>query len=265
MTIESHANPKFKYLKKLQKSRSRKKEGYFILEGRPELDIALKQGLTCDSLYYSPAYLSEIELTQLLEVTKGEFPKVYSLKKELFDELAYQHVPGNLIGVFKAFDFELDQLDFDQPVVILENIEKPGNLGAILRTCDALGVQQVVCINTNMDLFNPNVLRNSRGAVFGVKCCFADNAVLFQKLKAHNYCIVAAAINENAIPYTELNLDSRPLALVFGSESKGLDFFWLNNAEAHAIIPLNGIVDSLNVSISVAILASHFISKQRSS
>lgn len=261
MTIESHANPKFKYLKRLSKSRNRKKEGYFILEGRPELDFALKQGLVCDSLYYSPAYINEIELAYLLNLNEGTQPKVFSLKKELFDELAYQHVPGNLLGVFKAFEHEIEHLDFNGPIVILENIEKPGNLGAIMRTCDALGIHQLVCTNTTMDLFNPNVLRNSRGAVFSVKCCFVENEVIHNQLKTNNYQIIAAAINDEAIPFYKIKKGSRPLAIVFGSESQGLEPYWLNKADACAIIPLKGIVDSLNVSVSVAMIASHFFSE----
>lgn len=250
--ITSHSNPRFKYLKSLSKSRNRKKEGVFLMEGRPELDLALNKGLVPELIVLCESYANEDVILPLL---KGQPPSLIKLPKALFDELAYQQVPGNFMALFAAWDTSLEALSGKGHLVVLESVEKPGNLGAILRSCDAFGVQELIVANTEIDLFNPNVLRNSRGAVFSVNCAFCSNEEAADFIERKELRMLAAALSDQACDYRSVAQDT-PVALVLGAESKGLSPFWLNRA-SHIMIPMRGTVDSLNVSVSCAVMLSH--------
>lgn len=250
--IESFSNPKFKFLKRLSKSRNRKKEGVFLMEGRPELDLAIKSGLIPQTIVFTDAYISLEEINGLY---KNAGNVAIKLNKALFEDLAYQHVSGNFMAVFESFDVAAEDLDWTQTVVVLENVEKPGNLGAILRTCDAFGIRNVVLTASSIDIFNPNTLRNSRGAFFGIKCAQSNNEGLLQIIRNHGLSVYAAALVENAIHYNAWKPES-PCVLVFGAESTGLSDFWLRNADQCVVIPMSGITDSLNLSVTVGILLS---------
>lgn len=253
--ISSHSNPKYKYLKSLSKSRNRKKENVYLMEGRPELDIALGKGLEPEWIAFSESYITLEELEHL--GVSDSTPKL-RLSKALFDDLAYQHVPGNFMAVFPSWDVTPNSLDFSKPIVVLESVEKPGNLGAILRSCDAFGIADVLVTETDIDLFNPNVLRNSRGAVFSVRCSFCSNEEAHALLSENGADIYAAALTEGAIDYRQVERKP-PLAMVFGAESIGLSSFWLERAQP-VVIPMAGTVDSLNVSVSCAVILSHLSS-----
>ncbi|MEX2597762.1 MAG: TrmH family RNA methyltransferase [Salibacteraceae bacterium] len=253
-TIESFSNPQYKFLKSLSKSRNRRKEERFLMEGRPELDVAFQQGLKPELIAYCDFYISEVELAKL--ISNSDFQLLH-LKKELFESITYQHVRGNFLAVFSSFYHRLDDIDVDGDLLILEKVEKPGNLGAILRTADALGYKTVICTETEIDLFNPNVLRNSRGALFGLKTVFASNEQTLEFLEKNNFKIYAAALTDQAEDYRMIRDINEKLALIFGSESKGLSDFWLYCAHQHVIIPMHGVVDSLNLSVTLAILACY--------
>ena len=162
----------------------------------------------------------------------------------------------NFIGVFPAFLNDLAMINDDEPIVVLEKVEKPGNLGAILRTCDALGVKNIIATESPVDLFNPNILRNSRGAIFSTTCVFASNEEVLKFLKRRNSQVYCAALTEGSEDYRKVNLQKNN-AYVFGSEAHGLSDFWLSSSDQNIIIPMQGEVDSLNVSVSVAIILSH--------
>ena len=140
---------------------------------------------------------------------------------------------------------------------MLENLEKPGNLGAVIRTCDALGIKQVLVSNSEIDLFNPNVLRNSRGCIFNVDVVFTSNQEASEYLNQNKVKSLAAVLSPTAKDFKSIN-NQEIEALIFGAESTGLSSFWLDQEIQHIIIPMNGVADSLNLSVSVAILASHF-------
>ncbi len=225
------------------------------MEGRPELDIAFNSHLVPQTIVYCDSYTSLEDLSTFSAKGDG---KLLKLSRALFDDLAYQHVPGNFMAVFESRNYSLNDLSGNAPLVVLESVEKPGNLGAILRTCDALGIQELIVTETAMDLYNPNVLRNSRGAAFTVKTVFCSNEEALSYIKAHHILPMAAALTLGAKDYRELS--SGKHAYVFGPESTGLSDFWLENASEHLVIPMRGVVDSLNVSVSAAILLSHFTS-----
>jgi len=254
--IESFSNARFKWLKGLAKSRNRRKEGLFLMEGRVELELALRLGHTPRLIAFTSSYITQIEFRSFgFDPNEVEW---IALSKALFDTLAYQQVPGNFIAVFPTFEPALEQEG--GLMAVLEGVEKPGNLGAILRTCDALGIKQVIVTNSEIDLFNPNVIRNSRGAIFTVKCAFFSNEQAKDFLRSSKRSIVAAALTEDAVKYTSLD-QTDAMALVMGAESKGLTDFWMLIADQKVVIPMLGAVDSLNLSVSFAILASHMLSR----
>jgi len=257
MVIESFSNPKYKYLLSLSKSKTRKKEGVFLMEGKVENELAFRTGHIPKIVVFSEAYTSQEGIQHLYGNTQTQF---IQLSKALFDALSYQHVPGNYICVFTSFEYTLEALESDGPFVVLEKIEKPGNLGAILRTCDALGVKNIIATQSPVDLFNPNILRNSRGAVFTTKCVFTSNEDAFSYLKQGGREIYSAALNESSVDYrsTQTKPDA---AFVFGSEAFGLSDYWLSHSDQKIIIPMLGVVDSLNVSVSVAIVISHHMNR----
>lgn len=252
--IQSHSNPRFKQIKGLLKSRTRKQGDTFLMEGRPELDHALKLGWKPLQVLYCEAYIDLESIESLLDTSRVE---VLHLAKALFDDLAYQSVPENFMVVFEKRTIEMSALDPKKPCVLLEGIEKPGNLGAILRTCDALGVDQLIVCESDIDLFNPNVLRNSRGAAFSVKTVFASNEEALTFAQSGGKKILAAALTEEAVDFKKIPVTNGSV-YCFGAESKGLSSFWLKHADHHLVIPMRGVVDSLNVSISVAMMLAHF-------
>lgn len=249
LEITSFSNPKYKHLKSLAKSRSRRKEGLFIAEGRPELDVAIQAGIPPVLAVFCESYISQNELVNIV----GDKVEMLLLSKALFDDLVYQQVPGNFIALFKSWENGFDKLSSSGNVVVLEALEKPGNLGAVLRTCDAAGVSDVIVCGSNIDLFNPNVIRNSRGAAFTVNVVFCSNEEAFYYLKSRELPVYAAALSDAAVNYIEVK-GSQPMALVFGAESKGLSEFWTNQSDKQIIIPMQGTVDSLNLSVSVAVI-----------
>jgi len=254
--IESFSNARFKWLKGLAKSRNRRKEGLFLMEGRVELELALRLGHAPKLIAFTSSYITEVEFRSF-----GFDPnevELLELSKALFDTLAYQQVPGNFIAVFPTFEPVLEQEG--GLMAVLEGVEKPGNLGAILRTCDALGIKQVIVAESEIDLFNPNVIRNSRGAIFTVKCAFYSNEQAKDFLRASDRQIVAAALTESAVDYSSMEKHAA-IALVMGAESKGLTDFWLQESDRRVVIPMLGAVDSLNLSVSFAILASHILNR----
>lgn len=226
------------------------------MEGRVELELALELGYAPKLIACCEEYTGIEEIKTLTEFD-GDI-QVLQLSKALFDGLTYQHVQGNFVALFEAFENQAKSIK--GLTVLVEGIEKPGNLGAILRTCDALGVEQVLATESELDLFNPNVLRNSRGAVFSTHVSFISNEEAFALAERSSARIFCAALKDGAIPYLETKLDGEPLLLAFGAESKGLSDYWVDRGEA-VIIPMHGKVDSMNVSVSLAILAAYFMNR----
>jgi len=217
--------------------------------------------LEIEFIAYSVYYTEEALIHQLFDEVNRPLPRLLEMKKDLFDAIAYQQVSGNFVALVKAPLSDSSTLDPSKPIVVCERVEKPGNLGAILRTCDALGVEQVLCADTQIDLYNPNVIRNSRGAVFSVNCQMVQNASCSEFLERSMYNIYQAALTDDAVDVNDIDLHStHPWALVFGSESKGLSDYWLQRSDHRVVIPMKGKVDSLNLSVTVALLMQRFLS-----
>lgn len=248
--ITSTSNPKVKHLLSLDKSRERKKLGVFVIEGLKELKLAKSNGYEVEAVYYSVDLIEEKILLQL------GFHKnhLYPIGQNVFDKIAYRETTGGVIGIAKQGTHELADIELkDNPLLlILERLEKPGNLGAILRTADAAGVDAIIICDPQTDLYNPNVVRSSVGCVFTNQIAVATSEESISWLKKNQIKIFCTYL-EGSIPYTSASYQSA-CAIVMGSEAFGLTDEWIKNADANIIIPMNGQIDSMNVSVAAAIV-----------
>jgi TrmH family RNA methyltransferase len=252
--ILSPQNPKIKQLLKLQTKHSERKEsGLIVVEGRKEFELALLAGYKVNSLYFCKQYIS-IEELSLISGDYIDFD-VFSLSVDAFAKIAYRESTSGIVALFHAKSIQLEDLKINHSaplIIVLEAIEKPGNLGAILRSADAANVDAVIVCDPLVDLFNPNVIRASIGTVFTntVIACTSDEAM--QWLAKQDITVYAAELKAS-IPYHTCNFE-KPTAFVMGTEAYGLTPQWLNFCHHRIIIPMSGKIDSLNVSTSTAIL-----------
>lgn len=250
--ITSLQNPKVKNILLLQeKSRERKQQGLFVVEGERELRLAIEGGYTIVSLFcYSELRPLSVELEKLLP------PDVqrYNISKAVFEKLAYRENSDGLIAVAKSKESTLEsiKLPANPFIIILEAVEKPGNLGAILRTADAAQVDAIVVCDPLCDIYNPNVVRSSIGCLFTQQVAAATSEETLRWLKEKGISSYAAELTA-AQWYHETALNV-PCAIVMGTEADGLSDFWLTNATARIKIPMRGKIDSLNVSVATAII-----------
>lgn len=252
-TISSTQNSLVKQLLQLKdKSRTRKKSGEFVLEGVRELQLALKGGYSVQSIWFDPDIMA---LDQLIEFTGLENSEYYiQITKEVYQKLAYRQTTEGVIAVVQSKSHDLDQLVLGENPLILvaEAPEKPGNIGALLRTADAANLDAVIIANPKTDLYNPNIIRSSVGCLFTNKIATASTEAIIEFLQSKNISIHAAAlsasVNYNEVDYT------RSSAIVVGTESTGLSKSWLQHSNENIIIPMQGEIDSMNVSVSAAII-----------
>ena len=245
--ITSAQNPKLKHLLALQeKSRLRREEGLFVVEGQRELEHCIAAGFIADSVFICP------------EITAAVYhypaAKVFHLTKELYEKAAYRGSTEGVIAEVKARTLALEDLELKENplIMVLEGVEKPGNLGAVLRSADAAGADAVIICDPLTDLYNPNLIRASIGAIFTVPtvACSSEEAITF--LKARGIRILTAQLQDSSV-YYDVDMTCGT-AIVMGTESTGLTPIWRKAADAHILIPMLGRLDSLNVSVSAAIL-----------
>lgn len=259
--ITSGQNPKIKELLSLQeKSRERRQKGLFVVEGRREFGHCLAAGFLPGSIFYCPEVF-EIsgpagnmppagpEIYSLPENTK-----IFEVSREVYGKIAYRGGTEGIIAEMKAKTLRLEDLRLGEPplVVVLESVEKPGNLGAVLRSADAAGADAVIVCDPLTDLFNPNLIRASLGAVFTTQTLATSTEETIAWLKERQVQIFTAQLQDSNLYY---ETDFRgPSALVMGTESTGLTEKWRQAADKRIRIPMCGQLDSLNVSVSAAIL-----------
>ncbi len=253
--ISSLQNPRLKQLVKLRDRRSRDDAGVFLVEGYREIRRALEKAVPLTELYYAPGWFLGENEPALLEQAARAGAKLFELTKEAFAKIAYRERPDGLVAVapqWRKTLADLDPLLKATPfLLVVEAIEKPGNLGTILRSADAAGCQAVIVCDPVTDLFNPNVVRASTGVLFSVPCLVADSAETQAWLRERKIRIVATTPAAKQL-HSEANL-SGPLAVVMGSEQFGLSDFWLKSADALVRIPMAGQADSLNVAMATII------------
>ncbi|MBO4849612.1 MAG: RNA methyltransferase [Prevotella sp.] len=252
--LSSTSNPKVKQLLTLQqKSAERRKRGVFVVEGVRELSHCLSAKMEVMSVFYCPTLIEgNVEATQLLATIPPS--RVFQVTKSLYEKMAYRGGTEGLMAEVKAYALSLDQLHLSEAplVVVLERVEKPGNLGAVLRSADAAAADAVIICDPLTDLYNPNLIRSSIGAVFTVPCvtCTTEECIRF--LKEKGIRILTAQLQDSRLYYdTDM---THGTAIVMGTESTGLTDSWREAADAHIRIPMLGSLDSLNVSVSAAIL-----------
>jgi len=260
MDITSLQNPRIKHIVKLRDDKKqRKQDGLMLVEGYDEIQLALSAGHNPQTLLTSPELASR-QLT-------GPFAEILVVTKPVFEKMSYRDNPDGWLAVFPIPNTALEVLDSgsklsDIPLIIIaESIEKPGNLGAILRTADATHVDAVLLCDPRVDLWNPNVVRASRGTVFSVPVVECDNASALEWLKSRMMRVLAAS-PAAAVSYSDVDM-TQAVAIAVGTENEGLSDFWLQNADVKVKIPMLGKVNSLNVSVSTALIIYEAV-RQRS-
>lgn len=248
--ITSTQNPKIKSLLALEKPRERRKQQLFIIEGKKEIQFALEAGYKIGNLFFCDELIAPTELTSLGIQDKLLIP----VSKEVFDKIAIRENSGGVIAVAEMKVHGLEQITLSKNplLLVLESVEKPGNLGAILRTADAAGVDAVICCDPQTDFYNPNVIRSSLGCVFTTQIASAGSEETIAWLKKnaiHIYCTYLKASK----PYDQTDF-TRSCAIVMGTEATGLSDVWVRNSTANIIIPMQGKIDSMNVSTSCAVV-----------
>lgn len=244
--ITSSANPKFKRLiALLQKSSERRESALFTVEGVREISHCIEAGYKPDGIFFCPDIVSEETLPQC---------RHFALSAGLYAKAAYREGTEGAIGVFQAIEHPLSSLHLkDNPLIaVLESVEKPGNLGAVLRTCDAAGADALIICDPRTDLYNPNLIRASIGAVFTVPTAVCTTAQAITFLKSKGIRILTAQLQDSSL-YYDCPM-TKGTAIVMGTEATGLSDKWRQAADAHIRIPMLGKLDSLNVSVSAAIL-----------
>ncbi|WP_047788695.1 TrmH family RNA methyltransferase [Tenacibaculum mesophilum] len=250
--ISSTQNAYIKELLKLQeKSRERKKKGLFLVEGQREISLVVKGGYEIDTLLFVADMFTEESVNKIL----NKAANCIEITKEVYQKLAYRDTTEGIIAVVKAKNFDLDTIEFNTTtplVLVMEGIEKPGNIGAMLRTADAANVDAVFIANPKTDLFNPNIIRSSVGCVFTNQIATGTSENIIAYLQEHNIHIYSATL-QNSNEYHK-NDYTKATALVVGTEATGLTQVWRDKATQNINIPMQGEIDSMNVSVAAAIL-----------
>ena len=244
MTIESLQNEKIKNLNRLiTDNRFRKKSGIFVVEGKQENERALQFGF--ENIEF---YICE----NIFGINHPE-GKIHFVSSQVYEKLAYRGSSEGIIGIYKTKEFNLNEFSPEEnaSVIVVESVEKPGNLGAILRSCEAFGIDALIVTDTKVDFYNPNVLRSSVGCFFGMNVFSASNEETLAFLQKNNFKIYTTFMDESAEDLYQKNFTEKS-ALFFGTEHSGLSDFWLNKGE-NILIPMAGTIDSLNLSNAVAI------------
>jgi TrmH family RNA methyltransferase len=253
--ITSTKNAKIKHLIQLSKKSSyRKKEKAFIIEGIKEVEKALNNNIKINTIFFYPEFIDP----EWLSLMQKKHPEIEWVKisKPVYEKLAYRKSTGGLIALAKQQEHKLQDLQFkENPLILIaEKIEKPGNIGAILRTADGAGVDAVILVNPQTDLYNPNVIRSSLGTIFSNQIAVVNDLKDLRNFLNHNNIQLFMATLQNANPYYKEDY-TQSSAIAVGAEDKGLTEEFRNLGGKAVYIPMKGDADSLNVSVSAAILS----------
>jgi len=255
--ISSLQNPRVKQLVKLRDRRPRDEAGVFLVEGYREIRRALEKGVALRELYFAPDWFLGANEPALLREAEAAGARLFQLNRETFAKVAYRERPDGLLAVAPQWrrplaDLKLTSATNRPPfLLVVEAIEKPGNLGTILRSADAAGCDAVIVCDPVTDIFNPNVVRASTGVLFSVPLVVAESAAVLAWLQENGVRTVATTPAATTL-YTAADLRG-PLAVIMGSEQYGLSEFWLQHADLTVRIPMAGQADSLNVAMATII------------
>jgi len=252
--ISSIQNPLIKELYQLkEKSRVRKKTGRFLIEGRREISLAIKGQYKIDTVLFDSGIISIESIREIIPTTDTVIIEITS---EVYNKLAYRSTTEGIIAVSKTKELKLSNIKFQTSaplILVAEAPEKPGNIGALLRTADAAKVDAFLIANPKTDIYNPNIIRSSIGCIFTNQIAMGTTEEIIQFLKTNKINIYCAALTDHAKNYSEQNYTNAS-AFVVGTEAVGLSEEWLENSFKNILIPMHGEIDSLNVSVSAGIL-----------
>ena len=251
--IRSKANFRIKQLVKLRESARRRRElGLFTIEGLREIEVGLSSGLSIVNAFFCPAYFRERGEESLMRQIGAAGIETFELGKDVFSKCAYRENPEGIILLANTLALELDDsaLSESSLILVLDQVEKPGNLGAILRTASAFGVDYLLLSDPSVDVHNPNVTRASRGLSLSFPLALGSKEEILSVLRGQGFRILATSAHAGTILW-EVSFLGRT-AVVMGSESKGLGSFWCGNCDETLIVPTSGEGDSLNVSAAAA-------------
>ena len=249
--ITSLQNPLVKYLFTLtQKSKQRKEQQQFLIEGKREISLALEAGYLIEQLFICPDIISETEVEKLFSGYKCT-----AISTQVYEKLTYRSSTEGILALAQCKNHALSGVEFQKAhplVLVAEAPEKPGNIGALIRTADAAGIDAVYIANPKTDLYNPNIIRSSVGTVFTVPIFMGSSEEIRSHLQQQGFAIYCAALTASQ-PYDQVSYKGRT-AIVVGTEDTGLSPTWLKASTQNIIIPMQGKIDSMNVSVSAAIL-----------
>jgi len=248
--ITSSQNPFIKSLVLLQeKAKARKQSGTFLIEGKREIEIAIKGGYEVETTLFLPELISETETKKL-----SKSAELIEISKEVYQKLAYRDTTEGILAVAKTKSLQLSDLKLSENPLILvaEAPEKPGNIGALLRTADAANLDAVIIANPKSDLYNPNIVRSSVGCLFTNQIATGTTTEIIAFLKQRQINIYCATLQNSTSYHTQDY--TTPTALIVGTEATGLTQEWREAATQNIIIPMQGEIDSMNVSVAAAVL-----------
>lgn len=252
MLISSLQNKYIKNIRKLSKARERKAQNLFIIEGARELSLAIASNYTVKEVYVCKEFFKNSLYPNVLD-SIDEYKK-NSITVQVFEKIAYRTTTDGVIALVRPKSHRLSDITISQNpfVIVLESVEKPGNLGAILRSADAAAVDAVIVCDPQTDIYNPNVIRSSVGGLFGVQTAICTSQEAMGWLD-QNSIVSYAAYLDAVYSYQDVDFCA-PSAIVMGTEADGLTDIWVNYVTKQIKIPMKGKVDSLNVSVSTAVL-----------
>lgn len=250
--ISSIQNKTVKQILQLQeKSRNRRKEGLFVVEGIREIQLAQKANYKFEAVYICKDVFAEDELKNF----SFNEHQITEITQEVYQKLAYRSSTEGILTIAKVKSHELEEIKFNTKaplILVAEAPEKPGNIGAILRTADAAKVDAVIIANPKTDLYNPNIIRSSVGCVFTNQIATGNTPEIIRFLKEKDVVIYSAILQESEI-YTKQDF-TKATAIVVGTEAEGLSEEWRVNSTQNIHIPMQGEIDSMNVSVAAGIL-----------
>lgn len=251
--ITSTTNSRIKSVIKLSKRREREKTGLFLIEGCRECQRALEQNWEIVTCYYTPSLFKDSVSDSLLTKLENQGIERIEVAPHVFEKIAYREGPDGFLAVAKQRIASLEAIKKDNPFLLLvEGIEKPGNLGSMLRSSDAAGVDALIICDQQVDVFSPNVVRASMGTLFSIPCIpvSSDKALAWCKQKGIELVATTPSAKE---AYTAISYQ-KGVAIAMGSEKEGLSQTLLEAADVKVMIPMRGLADSLNVSAAATLL-----------
>jgi len=254
MLITSLQNEKIKRLVRLREKKWREQEKCTLIEGYRLLSRALEYDVPVLELYFCRDFFLGKNEDKLISKAESKGTRIFETTSNVFTKFAYRDRPEGLAAIIPIREHNLNTfvINKNSTYLVLQSLEKPGNLGAILRTADAAGVSGVIICEKRTDIYNPNVLTASTGAVFTVPIAEDSSKNIYNWLKKNKVKIVIASPHAEK-KYTDEDMDGN-IAIVIGSEQYGLDRFWFEHADSKVYIPMLGMADSLNAAISSAVL-----------